>query len=113
MKKRNLLLIAFTALLIIAAALLYITQDNSLNNALMKGNIIVKQIEAFKRDHKQLPESLSDIDTADDFNDVQFSYDKEDSTNFHVSFRSDAPFTQSRCYHSDSRQWEDTCRPMP
>lgn len=74
------------------------------------GNAIIEKIELYKRTNGRLPNSLQDIKQSEVINDVQFCYEKVDSTKYMIWFGT--TLGEGIYYYSDTRQWENRLRKM-
>lgn len=76
-----------------------------------EGNVIIKKIELYKQQNRQLPNSLSDLGISEkDESDPPLYYERRDSTHYTLSFN--ISMDDSKFYYSDSKKWEDNYREM-
>lgn len=88
----------------------FLLKDTREDKLIKEANVLVEQIENFRKENGYLPESLNDINYKGKTGADELSYTKYSEKNYTVSFVMSIDYNKT--YYSDTKTWENGFREM-
>lgn len=98
------IIILFIVIVAIGIGTIRILQYKEDKNYKKRGEILISKIEEYRKQKGRIPDSLSDLEIAEEMGDGPY-YEKKDSLHYIIYFN--IGFDNTKIYYSKTKEWRE------